>query len=137
MEYVTFEIAKKLKEKGFNEPCYAFYTEQGSLQWNNIDTYYRPNQEISLEDLTQTYNNGNSICSPDAPTISQVLKWLREEKKLIVEPSLFKAGYEAFVQSTIFEDDKDYTDAWRIKGFYTTYEQAALAGIEYVLDNLI
>ena len=106
-EFVTFEIAKNLKEKGFDEYCeYGHFLEGG-------------------QGILYT------------PTISQVLKWLREEKKLFVETSLFKYGYESYVQSTIFEEDKDYTNTWRVEGFHSTYEQAAIAGIEYVLNNLI
>lgn len=107
-DFVTYEIAVKLKEKGF--------------YWDKITTY---NPRIKVR------NNHLE------PTISQALKWLREEKNLFVEPSLFKYGYESYVQSTIFEEDKDYTDTWRVEGFHSTYELAALAGIEYVIDNLI
>ena len=106
-DFVTHEIAVKLKEKGFDEYCeYGHFLEGG-------------------KGILYT------------PTISQVLKWLRKEKKLFVEPSLFKYGYESYVQSTIFEDDKDYDDTWYVEGFYSTYERAAIAGIKYVLDNLI
>lgn len=94
MDFVTFEISRKVKEKGFHLVDYI-------------------------------------------PTISQVLKWLREDKNIFVSPNLYKKGYEPYIQSTIFKDGKDYTDMWRVDEFYPSYEKAALAGIEYVLDNLI
>lgn len=132
-DFVTYEIAVKLKEKGFKEECLAYYT-------TDIDFFYNTTLDSEVVTGFKSFNsNPNSICWKriDAPIISQVLKWLREEKKLFVEPSLFKYGYESYVQSTIFEEDKDYTDTWRVEGFHSTYEQAALSGIEYVIDNLI
>ena len=119
-DFVTYELAVKLKEKGFREKCKKHC--------------YPNSQDWFTSSMPECDNFSNYL---DIPTISQVLKWLREEKKLFVEPSLFKYGYESYVQSTIFEEDKDYTDTWRVEGFHSTYEQAALAGIEYVIDNLI
>ena len=137
-EFVTYELAVKLKEKGFNEPCLASY------RWGKFMPHKKEilgESEYIDEDISISYKSllrdGKESLGIIAPTISQVLKWLREEKKLFVEPSLFKYGYESYVQSTIFEEDKDYTDTWRVEGFHSTYEQAALAGIEYVIDNLI
>lgn len=132
MEFVTFEIAKKLKEKGFKEECLCYYIDK--------DLFYNIESPIANNQLWFSHNKFDNIWhrdNYDAPTISQVLKWLKKEKNLFVSPSLYKKGYESYIQSTIFEDGKDYTDIWRVKGFYPTYEQAALAGIEYVLDNLI
>jgi hypothetical protein len=89
MNFVTFEISKKVKEKGFPLVYYI-------------------------------------------PTISQVLKWLRDEKKLhIVIPASFDEGYWWEVRD-FNREISEYSDIE-----YTSYEQAALAGIEYVLDNLI
>lgn len=119
-DFVSYEIAKKLKEKGFREKCKKHC--------------YPNSQDWFTSSMPECDNFSNYL---DIPTISQVLKWLREEKKLFVEPSLFKYGYESYVQSTIFEEDKDYTDTWYVEGFYSTYERAAIAGIEYVIDNLI
>ena len=112
MEFVTFEIANKLKEKGF--------------KWDRIITY---NPSVLVRH--------NHI----EPTISQVLKWLREEKKIHIEFFLYDGKYSYFIKSItqICENDlfhkclnEDTTD-----DEYATYEQAALTGIEYVLDNLI
>ena len=79
----------------------------------------------------------------DAPTTSQVLKWLREEKKISIEIGIhcslkwmcsiyaFNDGIEDFTQY----DNDGINDTIYI--LYNSYEQAAIAGIEYVLDNLI
>ena len=70
MEIVLFEIAQKLKEKGFNEDCHAYY--EPLKHCLNFSRVFKTNS------LAENYK-----CVM-APTISQVLKWLREEKKIFV-----------------------------------------------------
>ena len=61
--YVGFEVAKLLKEKGFNESCYGRYSIRS--------------KEFHL-DCTKAYNNGsNFMCS--APTHQMAMDWLREK----------------------------------------------------------
>lgn len=129
--FVTVEIAKKLKEKGFRKPCVATYDDDGMLGYN----YYQPKRihTVSFDDC---------LCTSDdlvlAPTISQVLKWLREERNLHIVIDITNYG---FISSTIsFKWDKSYCENeiehYDHKG-YSTYEEAAIAEIEYTLDNLI
>ena len=120
MEIVSFEISKKLKEKGFNHK-----TRCGFL----------PPIKFVHEAFTDT-----DWCAKNgypAPTISQVLKWLREEKKIhIVCPFYKDKGFYYYVQRignaarvvSSFDDSDTCFD---------TAELAALAGVEYCLDNLI
>lgn len=125
MEFVNFEISKKLKEKGFDEPC---------------EMYYHIHDDIadcvgSLESTggERNFVNSNNKYRCAAPTISQVLKWLREEKGIHIEIRLFSIGYGFdIIQVT---DRKKL--AWSGTYEHDTYEQSALAGIVYVLDNLI
>lgn len=67
------------------------------------------------------------------PTIYQVLKWLREEKGLHICISLGEFidwEYEiSLIDGNIF--------CAACEDSYSSYEQAALAGVVYVLDNLI
>lgn len=71
------------------------------------------------------------------PRIDEVLAWLREEKKLHIMMATYSHypnnthdwGYEILNLQT-------YTcELYRCR--FNSYEQAAIAGIEYVLDNLI
>ena len=122
MEVVSFEIAKKLKEKGFRERTLSMYLESVKLPHTPL-IYY-------LKD----WNKEDNCYS--APTISQVLKWLREEKKIFIDirTSIDLNGKEHFSYYIIYNKvsiREGYTD------FDWKFEQAALAGIEYVLDNLI
>ena len=138
MNVVNYEIAKKLKEKGFREECLLHYTDTGNLLSNSIDTYDRPNQELDYRDFQKCFNNGNSIGLVDAPTISQVLEWLRKEKKISIEPGIHWTLKWTCGIYGLNDNISDFTQRDN-DGFilYDSYEQALLAGIEYVLDNVI
>jgi hypothetical protein len=124
-DFVSFEIANKLKEKGFPQVkigTLAMYNEEG--EWyslaRNLDEF---------EYLFEDFDYHDCVC----PTISQVLKWLREEKRLHIEIRLFCVGYGFDIIR--ISDRKKL--AWSGTTERASYEQAALAGIEYILDNLI
>lgn len=129
MEIVSFELAKKLKEKGFPQrPDYFNYSSY--YDWDglrkihslsNASVWFDPN--ISRDNIYF------------APTISQVLKWLREEKKIhIMYPFYEDKGFYYYVQrignSARIVSSFDDSDTC-----FDTAEQAALTGIEYVIDN--
>lgn len=130
MEFVTFEIAKKLKEKGFREKCFATYDKDGMLGYN----YYQTNivRAFSFEECMGVHDSNDNCI--DVPTISQVLKWLREEKEIMFEVpiTLTDDGIWKFtfrIQTKEFYDRSNYE--------WDTYEKSALAGIKHVLENLI
>jgi hypothetical protein len=127
-------LAKKLKEKGFdcNEP-FAMYNELGIFH-----PLYTSCDE-TLENCIfgnrgyydyDDFDEYDCVC----PTISQVLKWLREEKKrfVVIHPTGHVVHYYYTVHNLARSfDTLEYTQS------FATYEQAAIAGIEYVIDNLI
>lgn len=144
-EIVSFEIAKKLKEKGFDYPCIYAYCEKGG--WNMYTQKHEPITYQLRTDgnpfgsfyIGKNWNikyerNKNKIkCS--APTISQVLKWLREEKKMFVQISLFQYCYDYCILDTTmvyYDNEHKVLHQWPT-GY--SYNEAALAGIEYILDN--
>lgn len=127
MDFVTYKIGKKLKEKGFNQPCLAHYTN-GKFEYN-IEYC----DAAILQDLYQNWGN-NVGCFVDAPTISQVLKWLREEKKIYLEIVIV---VDAEYMCDIYKINPRPIECLGSTEYFKTYEQAALAGVEYCLDNLI
>ena len=111
-DFVSFEIATKLKEKGF--------------EWVKITTY-NPKTKVRNNHLE--------------PTISQVLKWLRDEKKLHIEFVGNACGYLYIVSDIPSEGGTDrYCSDYsgpNDGGTWDKYEDCALNAIQYVLDNLI
>jgi hypothetical protein len=128
-DFVTFEIAQKLKEKGFNEPCYGYYHLNGG-----DDSF-----ELCGNDSFDFLNSLNRFRIA-APFISQVLKWLREAKGIHIDIAICKSKYIAMI---VFIDKPDqniehYNETiWEDERLFDTYEKSAIAGIEYVLNNLI
>lgn len=120
-EFVTYSIAKLLREKGFNEPCDYQYEvcdpERGAAMYNITDRSRYPQYYI------------------DAPTQAMTMRWLREIHGIII------------VILTDFTDDTltffyrtDTLNGYGPKHmdiFYNTYEEACEAAIRYTLENLI
>lgn len=123
-DYVSFETAKLLKEKGFDEVCFK----------------YALNDKI--------YNNGNFvICHEDdvevgIPTLQMAMKWLRNEKHYYIQVMLDgwacgdHSGYYVVIQKTDSDFEMMLSDALD-EVFYQTYEEACEAAIKYCLENLI
>ena len=126
-DYVTLEIAKKLKEKGFDWKTECRFVEQSG-----------PKRE-EFDEEKQQYVTITPINIYPQPTISQVLKWLREEKAIHISCNIWKFGwYFSVTEYEYYEEDKEYDVKDVYSGYnYSTYEEAILVGIEYVLDVVI
>ena len=123
-DYVSFEMAKLLKEKGFDEPCCGSYSYRGgnvvvrASKLSNTDLCYHPD-----------------ISGISAPTLQMAMRWLRKV-------------HNAFI-SIIYENDGVFVANLKVplKGIdclidykhncWFTYEEAAEAAIEYCLKILI
>lgn len=124
-DFVTFEIAKKLKEKGFPQRTFSKYDMIGPCYIEDGRFY----EKGCITEVERAYT---------ALTISQVLKWLREEKKLFIEIYMYYNTYMWEVYNTeIYNSDLTQKSEGYSARKYASYELAALAGIEYVLDSLI
>ena len=130
-DYVSFEIAKLLKEKGFDEYCLKNY-------WSSDKELHDWKWELSYN-RNSDGNRNTRDCA--APTQSLALKWLREVHKIFVEPFVAidlngKYHYCFRLLNSICKDILEPKDLIRID-FKDTYEQAVEAAILYVLKNLI
>lgn len=127
-DFVTFEIAKKLKEKGFRKPCILYYNSDKVRTWFN-------EPDIAKNFMPITLGNDDVL----APTISQVLKWLRNEKDidLVISPVFFYDGVLGKMREygcKVFAPSLNKPEHC---GYHEEWEQAVIAGIEYVLYKLI
>ena len=143
-DYVSFEVAKLLKEKGFDEICFTWYTGKGEFEQgeNNFDDYFQNHHsKLSLIDTEK--------CS--APTLQRACKWLREVHNIYIAVNLFYPGkyihytplYYVGIFNTLTVDDliKEgcplVTDSSLSPREYTTPEEAYEEAIKYCLENLI
>lgn len=137
-DFVPFELAVKLNEKGFRKKCLAYYDVEDNVGLLYNTQYTNEAIPCQYTDLLQCHNTGeaesqidDSDFCIDAPTISQVLDWLRKEKKLHI---IISASYDEsywwevrdFNRKISFFSDEDFD----------TYEKATIAAIEDTLDTL-
>lgn len=123
-DYVSFEVAVLLKEKGFDEECYQKYDGEGYLSFNHVGYI---NAEKSNEDFSAL-----------APTHQMAMKWLRENYDLHIIVFPYKRGTSAkgwccqvFLTYNLLGYDK-YTNET-----CNSYEDAVEAALKYSLENLI
>lgn len=161
MEFVSFELAKKLKEKGFScKYPLAMYNESG--WFCPLYTSADRNPNIKSVFGNREYYDYDDFDEFDyiAPIIGQVLKWSREEKNIDIEIQVecgmlgrkMYAAYVSTYEEFRLEDSPDIVRYRQKKrntykkqpqeiipayDYYETYEEAALAGIEYTLDHLL
>lgn len=126
-EFIPYEIAKKLKEKDFDEPCIAYY----HIYEDEID---------SINSLEYAYDwdfyNSKNKYRCGAPTISQVLKWLKDKKYIDTEIHLID-GNTTFMRGQQYQlliyINRELIHTIQCE----TYEIANLEGIKYIVNNLI
>lgn len=144
-DFVPYELAVKLKEKGFPQ----------SPDWFNYSSYYEWDGLRKIHSLCNASVWFDSNTNRDniyiAPTISQVFKWLREEKRIFVAINIgycYESDERPFPTNSKMEPILKgyYYGIWELDNlndknghseYFETPELAALAGIEYVIDNLI
>ena len=119
-DYVSFEIAKLLKEKGFNEGC-SFIVNATSKGMMPVSW---PTTNSDIED-----EKANLIA---LPTLQMAMKWLREVHHIFlsIQQHLdMSYVWYAYVDGVAKGCDRESHN--------NTYEQACESAIKYCLENLI
>ena len=127
-DFVSFKLAQRLQEKGFSLEKTEIYGKFDSDGLFHPQLYFNYIETMDCDEII-------------APTISQVLKWLRDEKKLHIEFVGNACGYLYIVFDIPSEGGTDrYCSDYsgpNAGGTWDKYEDCALNAIQYVLDNLI
>ena len=130
-EFVPYKQALELKELGFNQPCFGYYTgDKKHLQLRpNMGRINEPSDDV-----------------PTAPTFSQAFRWFREKYGLIgyIQTSYvthevvnnrnipctprieFTFGITNTIGKNIFSSFK--------QGSLKTYEEAELEGLKKLIE---
>lgn len=127
-DYISFETAKLLKEKGFDEKCTHYYKNEKYL----VDLGYTNIHSYTNSDLLEEFT---------APTLQMTMKWLREVHNFNVNTELNIHGYFCSLSHIVRNlsghiIDIEDSEAWET-AYYDSYEQAVEAAIKYCLENLI
>ena len=127
-DYVGFETAKLLKEKGFDEDIDLWYDENGEM-------FSRHKYDISSDWRVKAQQKVYL-----SPTLQMAMKWLRETHNYdisicldsYVEP--FRNDYYIVIRR---RKDKYENISPCDQIYFKTYEEACEAAIKYCLENLI
>ena len=114
--YCSFEVAKLLKEKGFDEPIQYFYKFDSK-------ELYRGTVFTNTQIGDKFYN---------APTHQMAMDWLREVHNIfiIIEPYSNTSCY-----FSLWEGDNYYENL--LKKSFPSYEEAVEEALKYCLTELI
>ena len=134
-DYVNYEIAKLLKEKGFDNYCRAFY-EEGKTEIEITDEYWR-NTDSDIREIDDEYYDSFSLVFITAPTLQMAMKWLREVFNIFIEISTSIDLNGKYHFSYIILDKECKYIRRGDTDFDWNYKQACEAAIKYCLTNLI
>lgn len=140
-DYVKFETAQLLEEKGFDETCFRWADTKEQYESDDWDVWNCSGHAIGI------------------PTLQKAMKWLREVHHIIVAIDydyeftdtsycykIYQLGENGKPERVAITGVSDGDEEEHIVGFrdykrsykdYATYEDAADDGIRYCLENLI
>ena len=128
--YVSLEVAKLLREAGFDWECMEYYYNFTTTGWS-----------LSFDDNFVNWNSWSERYI-SAPTLDVAQRWLREVKGVEVYAHVFydtydtSEGWDVYVYEVnhITKHIEDYISSYDI---YHTYEEAQEAGIKKVLELIL
>jgi len=127
-EFIPYEEALALKELGFDEKCYGYYTEYRALLYFNEqskkDYFY-----FDVDDLSSAYTKNmdnlivNSVDDLEctAPLYQQAFRWFREKYNL----------YFPIISTYTDNSAWSYNDG---QNNFDTYEEAELACLNKLIE---
>ena len=135
-DYVSFEVAKLLKEKGFDEICRAFWKV-----WDNHTTICDCSSSHLFEychnSMLEQYNDDEEL-NIACPTLQMAMRWLRENHNIdimicVVDHSTITMEQDYYFYKIMLNRRHKHNES----PFYHTYEETAESAIKYCLENLI
>lgn len=121
-DYVSFETAKLLKDKGFDTAVRSYYQKidddityhiEDFRNWNVYDMWY------------------------SMPTLQMAMKWLREVYYIHIAVDRGPKGYHLSIQTIPLGVVKYITREITGNTYVNSYEEAIEAAISYCLEKLI
>lgn len=116
-DYVSFEVAKLLKEKGFKYPTlHYYYDKDGDLLFSDWRVDADKNEFV-------------------APTLQMAMKWLRVNYNIHIEPRYF--SMPNIYRYVIIHSPATIENIDSHPQYFNSYEEAVEAALKYSLKNLI
>lgn len=145
-QFVSYDVALKLKELGFDEKCFAYFNEHKRLsQFPDLNVFWNSNKEISFNRGLRYLLNKNkadlTMCL--APLWQQAIDWLREKHEIFIAINYWGKRNVTPNNSVLYPNKYNYTicqeltpkEKW-IEAWYGNYnearEQAILKALELI-----
>lgn len=120
---ITKDIAKKLKEIGYNEECYFELNEENKVVIE-IDIM----EDSSIIDVTDLIPYKNDYyCTPSVPTWTEVLEWFRKRNLVGLVTHCYRSKNDNGFSFEILDIETEIF-------VYKTYEEAREALIEKLIE---
>jgi hypothetical protein len=118
-EFVTYELALRLKALGFDEPCLAY--------WDNHKLFIIDRNSERIQKNSNYKDIFEGIIS--APTYSQAFRWFREKYDLhhVIHQFTFKKGTDEEYLAEVAKADDTFSEC-------RTYEDAEVACLEKLIE---
>ena len=127
-DYVSYEVAKLLKEKGFDENCSHFYRVDGEHEC----CYKAKLPRLTNNDIRSHDDWVNRVFACTCPTLQMAMKWLRKVHNILI---VIDKGEDFYAWQLENNTTGEYLGD--IVGECKSYEQACEAAIKYCLKNLV
>jgi len=132
-DYISFETAKLMKEKGFDVPTYSVWVDHSKLVGCPAGISMFPNVEN-----WNAIDDGMSDIYFSAPTLQMAMKWLREVHKLHIVIDVHESyAYEPKIVFIWYVWNLNTHKKFTIINYSETFEQTCENAIMYCLTNLI
>ena len=124
-DYVSFEAAKLLKEKGFDEPCRTYYQDEKFV--DDVCTQY------------YQWNSKSPFGHISVPTLQMAMKWLKIEHNILLFllPAQENGKLVYLVEVWTWNEEEGIYESTYAPMPRKEPEQACEAAIKYCLEHLI
>ena len=118
--YCSFEIAKLLKEKGFDEECTHYYSYE---------------DDELIEYTNGVYSRNSKDCHRcTSPTHQMACAWLRKQGVYMSIDTVITSSGNTYFNIYTYSKDSGWIHP---VDFYNSYEDAVEAALKYALEDLI
>lgn len=145
-DYVSYEVAKLLKEKGFDEPTTFVWYQHLPVSIDCKNLANKKARDYFYHDETTEHNSSykNSRHKPEyihgdifsCPTHQMAMKWFREKQGIIITVDYDEdddcKDNERYGFTVYYKNERDVG-----VGTHSTYEQAVEAALKYCLTYMI
>jgi hypothetical protein len=129
-EFISYELALRMKQLGFNENCYRVGNPNGAICWRFMDV--AGVEGVGIDDILQVEFDERWV---QIPTFSQVFRWFREKQDIegFVHKSI-EGNYYFVIKRLGNNESNIYEFTKTVPKNFNTYEEAELTCLEKLIE---